>query len=289
MIKITDHNINNSDTKIFGDWIKNCDMLSEEFQTAKPFPHILIDNFLRDDIADKISSEFPPLSDKWWSYHNPIEVKYVYDFIQNLSPALRNVFYALASPEIVNKMRIITGISTLTYDQYLHGAGIHTHPRNGRLMMHLDYEKHPYTASKRRLNIILYLSKNWKPEWNGATELWNKDMSKKVVQSDVIFNRAIIFQTNEESWHGLPEKITCPKGVLRKSLAFYYVSPLDVKANKDKTGVGLDGYRTKACFVTRPTDKPCLPLEKLLKIRPHRRILEKDMKEIYPEWDENND
>jgi len=185
-------------------------------------------------------------------------------------------------------MRIITGISTLTYDQYLHGAGIHAHPRNGRLMMHLDYEKHPYTASQRRLNIILYLSKDWSPEWKGATELWDKDMSKKVVQSDVIFNRAIIFQTNEESWHGLPEKITYPKGVLRKSLAFYYVSPLVAEASKDKTGVGTDGYRTKACFVTRPTDTRCPPLEKLLKIRPHRRITEKDMKEIYPEWDEKD-
>jgi len=92
------------------------------------------------------------------------------------------------------------------------------------LMMHLDYEKHPYTDRQRRLNIILYLSKDWSPEWNGATELWNKDMSKKVVQSDVVFNRAIIFQTNEESWHGLPEKIMCPKRILRKSLGFYYVS-----------------------------------------------------------------
>lgn len=288
MIKLTEDDISNSNTKIFGDWVKKCDILSKEFETAKPFPHIMVDNFLRDDIAEKISSEFPPLSDKWWSYHNPIEVKYAYDFIRNLPLTLRNVFYALANPEIVNKMRTITGLNTLTYDPYLHGAGIHAHPRNGRLMMHLDYEKHPYTDSQRRLNIILYLSKDWNPEWNGATELWNKDASKKIVQSDVVFNRAIIFQTNEESWHGVPEKIMCPKGVLRKSLAFYYVSPLDVEASKDKIGAGSDGYRTKACFVMRPTDKACIQLEKLLKIRPHRRITEKDMEEIYPEWDETD-
>jgi len=77
-----------------------------------------------------------------------------------------------------------------------------------------------------------------------------------------------------------------PKEDIKKIIRLLLRFSLDAKASKDKTGVGSDGYRTKACFVMRPTDPSCPPLEKLLKIRPHRRISEKDMKEIYPEWNE---
>ena len=39
------------------------------------------------------------------------------------------------------------------------------------------------------------------------------------------FNRAILFDTTQNSWHGLPDPINCPEDVYRKSLAIYYVSP----------------------------------------------------------------
>jgi hypothetical protein len=154
--------------------------------------------------------------------------------------------------------------------------------------MHLDYEKHPYLNKERRLNIILYLSKDWKEEWNGHTELWDKDISKCVVKSNVQFNTAIIFKTNEESWHGIPEKILCPEGVLRKTFAYYYISPLESKATNEKFGNDGTGFRTKAYFTKRPDDNYCEKIEKLYKIRPHRLITQNDVEEIYPEWNENN-
>jgi hypothetical protein len=150
--------------------------------------------------------------------------------------------------------------------------------------MHLDYEKHPITGKERRLNLILYLSKDWNPSWNGETQLWDEKMENCIVKSPVIFNTAIIFKTNDISWHGLPEKIICPENVYRKSFAYYYVSDLSSQEKNDKFGNDGTGYRTKATFLKRPQDLYNEKIEKLYKIRPHRRIEQKDLDEICPEW-----
>ena len=286
MSKLDQEYIINSDTNIFGDWINNVEILAHEFINNKPFPHIILGNFLKKVVIENIYDNFPSLSDDWWVYNNPIEVKYAHDQINLLHPCIKNIFCALATPKIIEKLTILTGIPNLEYDPCLHGAGLHLHPNNGRLMLHLDYEKHPILTNKqRRLNIILYLSKDWNPMWNGATELWNSNMSKKEVSSEVIFNNAIIFQTTDESWHGLPEKIKCPEDVFRKSLAFYYISPLSSKSNDEKIGANEDGYRTKAIFTLKPSDNQDPRILKLLEIRPRRRITEQDMYTIYPDWD----
>jgi len=183
----------------------------------------------------------------------------------------------------------LTKIPNLECDEYLHGAGLHAHPRHGRLNMHLDYEKHLISGKYRRLNVILYMSKDWNnDEWNGQTELWDNDMQECVVKSPVIFNTAIIFKTNEISWHGVPEIIKCPENTYRKSIAYYYLSELiDTKNNTyEKLGNDGSGYRTKATFVKRPNDIYDERMEKLYKIRPFRRIEKEDMEEIWPEWDE---
>lgn len=271
--------------KYFGSWIKNVDELVEQFNNAEPSKHIIIENFLESSYAEKISQNYPTDFENWWCYNNPFEVKYTNDNINNMNKPIKDLFYILSSIELTNLFSKLSNIQDLEYDPYLHGAGLHAHPRYGRLDIHLDYEKHPILENKwRRLNIILYLSKEWKNEWNGETELWDKNLLECKVKSYVKFNSAIIFQTNEISWHGLPEKIMCPEGVYRKSLAYYYISPLTRKHSKNKIGDDGSGYRTKATFVKRPQCSYLPQMEKLFIIRPYRRITENDMKEIWPEW-----
>ena len=83
----------------------------------------------------------------------------MFDNINYLPNQLKNYYYYLSTPEIINILREITNINNLEYDEYLHGAGLHLHPKYGRLNIHLDYEKHPYSGKERRLNIILFMSK----------------------------------------------------------------------------------------------------------------------------------
>jgi len=268
---------NKSILHFFGKWTQNIESLQEAYSQAQPFEHIIIDDFLDEAYAENIFQRFPDISDSWHEYKNPIEVKYTYDNIDELNVEIKNYFYYLSHPEMIQIMQKITSIKDLEYDEFLHGAGVHMHPRYGRLNIHLDYEKHPYSGKERRLNIILFMSKNWNSDWNGANELWNDDVSHCITKTNVKFNRAIIFKTNDISWHGLPDKILCPENTFRKSLAYYYVSPLNTQKNESD-------YRKKAKFMKRPQDPYNENIQKLYEIRSNRRITKNDMETIVPDW-----
>jgi hypothetical protein len=266
----------------FGNWINNIVNLSEEFLSGKPFENVVIDNFLNESYAEELYRLFPKDRNDWHYYENPIEVKYAFDNINNLDSNIKDYFYYLSSEQITKKISEITNIPDLQYDEYLHGAGLHSHPRHGRLNVHLDYEKHPFSGKERRINIIYFLTKNWNSElWNGLNELWDKEVSICVKKTDIIFNRAIIFKTNDISWHGLPEKILCPENVFRNSIAYYYVSLLNSQKNEDE-------YRKKAKFVKRPQDSYNKNMEELYNIRRYRRIEKTDMELLFPNWKKEN-
>lgn len=278
-------NLKNDSKEYFGEWINNIDILKEKYSNALPFEHIKIENFLQEDYAEEIYKNFPTDFENWHKYWNPIEVKYANDDINNMDKSIKDIFYLLSTDKLIKVFSEITGITDLEYDPYLHGAGLHSHPRYGRLNIHLDYEKHPKLINKqRRLNIILFFTKDWKEEWNGDNQLWDKDMKECIVKTYPKFNSVIIFKTDELSWHGLPEKIMCPENVFRKSLAYYYISPLVNKKHENKIGNDGSGFRTKATFVKRPSDSCDERMEQFYKIRPYRRIEKKDMDKIWPNW-----
>jgi hypothetical protein len=281
MEKINEDNINNCNTNIFGDWINNNDLKIE----SNPFDYIIINNFIESDYYNKLQDVLPqkPTND-WWKYENPIEVKYALDKFELMDPAIHNIFYALSHDKIIEKFKSLFNIPNLEFDPYCHGGGLHIHPRYGRLNMHLDYEKHPITNKQRRLNVILYLNDDWNKEWNGDTQLWNKDMTECVVKSYPKANTAIIFVTTEYSWHGLPKIITCPDNVYRRTLAYYYVSDLENKHDLKKQGSDANGYRSKAVFIKQPNDPYDERMEELYKIRPYRLITKDDMERIWKEW-----
>lgn len=266
---------------IYGDWINQNIKIKNT-----PFNYIIIDNFLNDNFYNEIIKTLPDkIDENFWEYSNPIEVKYVLDKKEKYSEKLNILIKELSKDYFVDKLKKIFLIDNIEADETLHGSGLHYHPRYGRLNMHLDYEKHPILENKqRKLNIIIYLNNEWEKDWEGATELWNNDMSNCVVKCYPSKNKAIIFETSELSWHGVPEKIMCPENIYRKTLALYYITPLKNKPEKNKLGSNKDGYRTKAVFIKRPQDKDDERMEKLYKIRPYRRITKEDMKEIWPEW-----
>ena len=279
-IKINDSDISNSNIDIFGDWL-NSNLEINKY----PFKHCIINNFLKDEIYEKIYNDFPnKIDNEFWEYSNPLEVKYVLDKIVFIKDEIKNLFFALSHDKIIKKFKETFILDNLEYDPYLHGAGIHMHPRNGRLNMHLDYEKHPYINKQRRLNVIYYVNKEWDKKWNGDTQLWDKNMKNCIVRSFPKKNTAIIFETIENSWHGVPDKILCPSNIYRKTLAYYYISKLVNKKNTNKLGANNDGYRKKAVFVKRPDDIYDERIEKLFKIRPYRRINKNDMNTIWPDW-----
>ncbi len=204
--------------------------LRDQFLSAKPFNHIIIDNFFTDEVAALLTSEFPDYEDDCWScYDTALENKKTLNHWDRFQENIYRVMAFLNNQKFVDCIESLTGISDIQPDIGLNGAGLHLHKTGGKLNVHLDYSLHPKLKLERRLNIIIYLSDNWKGEWGGGLQLWSHDASKEQPlkcekKIEVKFNRAVIFDTTQNSWHGLPEDLKCPEGIYRKSLAIYYLT-----------------------------------------------------------------
>jgi len=203
----------------------------------EPFDYWVIDNFTTPEIAKQLSAEFMDYNyPKWYTYNNALENKKSCNDWWEFPPKTYEFFMYLSSAGFVEKIKSLTGIKTLYPDIGLHGAGWHIHGTGGKLNVHLDYSIHPKLKLQRKLNLILYLTEDWNPEWGGALEFWTQDTrvnrpKDKRVAIENVFNRAVLFDTTQNSWHGFPEPLTCPEGVYRKSIAFYYLTdpPEDVE------------------------------------------------------------
>lgn len=195
-----------------------------------PFYYQVIDNFFNQEQAKTISKEFPEYnSDIWYCYNNPLENKKTCNNWYQFGPETYKTLTMLNSKEFIRQLQKITGIPKLYPDIGLHGGGLHIHGTGGKLNVHLDYSIHPKLKLQRKLNLIIYLEENWNPEWGGNLELWshNKEKNrpdKRFATIDNVFNRAVLFDTTKNSWHGFPDPLTCPEGKYRKSLAVYYLT-----------------------------------------------------------------
>jgi hypothetical protein len=138
-------------------------------------------------------------------------------------PLLRAVTDELNSPSFLAWLSGLTGLPDLLADPGLDGGGPHQAGRGGFLNVHTDFSHHHYhTNWRRRLNLILYLNEEWRPEWGGSIELWDSRVENCVAKYPPLINHALIFNTDERSFHGFPGALACPEGVSRKSLALYY-------------------------------------------------------------------
>jgi hypothetical protein len=215
--------------------------LRDSFQSAQPFPHVVIDDFFEPPVAEALERDIPAFDDaSWWQYSNPIEEKRALNHWDRFPPATYRAFSYL-NAAFIPHLDELTGIAELRADVGLHGGGWHLHGRGGKLNVHLDYSVHPKLELERRLNLIVYLTSGWDPAWGGALGLWSHDESNTsprdlVKAVECRFNRAVIFDTTH-SWHGLPDPITCPDGVYRKSIAVYYLTP--VRENAAARGKAL--------------------------------------------------
>jgi Rps23 Pro-64 3,4-dihydroxylase Tpa1-like proline 4-hydroxylase len=189
----------------------------------------VIDNFLLPEVAGQVAAEFPAFHGPVWNeYHNALEFKKAYNHWDKFPPATYKVLAFLNSQAFVDQMSTLFG-EQLYSDPGLHGGGWHVHGPGGKLNMHLDYSIHPKSGLERRLNLILYIQPAWKPEWGGALGFWEHDAAKSqpgalAKQVECLYNRVVIFDTSQNSWHGLPDPVGCPIETPRNSIAVYYMS-----------------------------------------------------------------
>ena len=224
-------------------WTETLPALSRRYRENQPVPHIFLPDFLEPEVGRAIAEEFPgPQSEAWTHYQHQNENKLGLAKRECFPPELGAVADELNSPQFVNWLSRLTGIPGLVADPMLEGGGLHQSGRGGFLNVHTDFSNHHYHKHwRRRVNLILYLNPNWRDEWGGAIELWDSAMHHCVAKYPPLLNQALIFNTDDRSFHGFPEPLQCPEGASRKSLALYYYTV----ESSDHVAVRSTNYRAR--------------------------------------------
>ena len=259
---------------MFGSWRDDPGGLKERYIQAHPFEHVVINNFFTDEFAEKLYENLPDPDDTWWAYDNPFEQKFLKTEFD--SDVVRELFKTLNSTDFARVMSQVTGIGDLEPDPHLHSAGVHAYPRNGKIDIHLDYTIHPKSGRERRVSLMIYMTKDWKPEYKGRLELWDRDIKTCTPVECSMWNTGIVFKTSEDAYHAV-ESVMCPKGTFRKVIGLYYLTEPRLET--------LERPRYSAELFPRPGQVIPPKLQKLYATRRNRRLTPVDL-EDWPNWRE---
>ena len=211
---------------------------------GKPFPNVALNNFFEDSFLTEILEEFPDLSKTKGSqnYNFKNEIKLSNKDYDSFPKKIKSFIDFLNSNIFLSFLQNITSINEkLVSDPQLEGGGLHEIKSGGVLKIHTDFNRHPTLNLDRRVNVLIYLNKNWKDSYGGHLELWDKKMLKCERKILPFFNTMVIFSTTDFSNHGHPTPLNCPEEMSRKSIALYYFSSgrpkneIDSKKIKNRT------------------------------------------------------
>ena len=231
----------------------------QQFQTAGPFPHCVVDDFFEPAVAQQLAVEFPAYEDpRWFVYRNALEDKKALNDWNAFTPLTYRSLNLLNSPAFVAELAASLGC-TLQTDSGLHGGGWHIHASGGNLNPHLDYSIHPKLGLQRKLNLIVYLSPQLQPEHGGHLGFWQHDAANQTpgaLAQEITprFNRAVLFDTTQNAWHGMSRPLLCPPDVFRQSLAVYYLCQPEADAPP----------RARALYAAREAQKGDVEIAELI-------------------------
>lgn len=198
--------------------------LSGQYCFAEPFPHIVIDDFLPADLAERIHRGFPAeigagdkIFESGYAGHHKRQV-----FPGDCDAFNRELFAFFNSAPVLQFLEGLTCVQKLVADPYFEGGGFHEIFTGGKLGIHADFRVNERLNLQRRLNMLIYLNKDWQQAWGGELELWDRQMKGKARSVLPVFNRCVVFSTDADSYHGHPDPLRCPEDVSRKSIALYY-------------------------------------------------------------------
>jgi hypothetical protein len=201
---------------------------ADAFRSARPFKHAVIDRFFEAAFAERLLADFPVFNPALAKneIYGGVWGKAVNTEIRQISPAYEEMYELMGSPQFLDLIGEISGIPGLLPDPKLYGGGTHENLHGQDLDPHVDFNYDEAQKLHRRLNLIVYLNKDWEREWGGSIEIHSnprKPAENQIRSFEPLFNRAVMFETNEHSWHGFP-KIELPEGERhrsRKSISIY--------------------------------------------------------------------
>lgn len=194
-----------------------------EYQGNVPFPHVVVDGLIDMRIIERVGDEFPGPEDIPWNQKtHEYSRKLACEDMSLMGPWTRLLLYEMNGGVFIRFLEMLTGITGILPDPHLKGGGLHQIEAGGFLDVHADFNYHEGLNLQRRLNVLLYLNRDWKEEYGGHLELWNEKLDRCEKRIAPIANRMVVFNTTDTSYHGHPEPVSCPEWITRNSLALYY-------------------------------------------------------------------
>ena len=231
------------------DW----DVLGKQFKEAKPFPSICIDNFLVTDFANEVASAYPDfnaaqeMGKEFTGVNERLKVQITEP--RKFPDSIAQLAEAIGSQDFLDKLTVLTGIKELHWDPKFVGGGMHLTGPTGILDVHVDFNFEKKLDLYRRLNILIYLNPVWQSGWGGSVELWDRDVENCMHSFEPVFNRCVLFETSDYSFHGV-KQVKCPENMTRNSFAAYYYS----EDAGEHAGFAYGGNHT-TIFKARPDTK----------------------------------
>ncbi len=207
--------------------VRNCvALLREEFQRNEPFRHVVMDRLLDPAFCERLMAEFPAFdARKAVNELGEAGRKAVVTDIARIGPACAQFDRLMRDRGFLALVGEIAGIANLVYDPEYIGGGTHENLDGQELDPHVDFNYHPNRPLHRRLNLVVFLNPEWDENWGGCLELFGDPWGDRDGVRTVapIANRAVLFETTEQSWHGF-KRLRLPDGVSRRSIAVYFYS-----------------------------------------------------------------
>lgn len=207
-------------------------MLADQYRANDPYPHVVIDDFIDRDLLARVIDEFPDNSQRACFARDQERLKFQVRPDECRGPVTRALFAELNSMPFLTFLSEMTGIEGLVADPYFAGAGLHEIKSGGHLGIHADFPRHERMHLDRRLNLLIYLNEDWDDSYGGALELWDRGMTRRCRSIAPVMARAVVFNTERDTFHGHPEPLACPPGRSRRSIATYYYTAPEVNLSR---------------------------------------------------------
>jgi hypothetical protein len=235
--------------------------LRDRVRTAQPVRNFSIDNFLEESFAREVCASYP-------SYEEAVKVGRVFTAVNekkkvqltdssSFAEPIAELNRTLASPEFLDLLADVFGMPNILADEALVGGGIHQTGPRGHLDVHVDFNYIEERKLHRRLNILIYFNEGWQPDWGGNIELWDEEVKVCHHSFSPVFNRCVVFETSEISYHGVTA-VRCPEDRTRRSFAAYYYTR--------EAPPNWDGQAHSTSFKARPDEvlkgNVLMPLER---------------------------
>jgi hypothetical protein len=167
-----------------------------------PTRHFIVDDLLPADWARDVSAAFPQDQSIWVQQRSFRERKKTFAKLDEIDPLIADITDAFHRPSVLEAVKRVTGIAGLEADPELYAGGISMMGRGDFLNPHIDNSHDSIRARYRRLNLLYYISRDWRDEYGGNFELWDAAVEKpKLITSK--YNRLVVMETNKFSWHSV--------------------------------------------------------------------------------------